>query len=1050
MNAIREIASRIRAHSVLTQQDLCGGVGIYWRLVLVVAMIVFAPPAQASSREYDFDIPEEQMAVALGMFAKQSSTPLLFPHDEVQQLRANDLQGRFTVEEALEVLLKDTGVTGHINEDGVLTISVAELQQKSGETDMQEKPRRIGPIAAVFAAIFGAGEISAQDDTSDQEGFEEIVVRGIRDAQEASLDLKRNAAGFVDAISAEDIGKLPDQNIAEALQRITGVAIQRGRGEGDFVSIRGLGPEFVRSTVNGRTVISATEAFNNTLSGGDRVSTGRETNFDSLPSEVISTLEVIKSAGAEHVEGGIGGIVNVKTARPLDLGDKLSFSVESTYRDFNEETDPNVSGTWSIDNGDFGALFSVAYSERSIRDDRAESFGYIRSTGLGIRYDVNGDGDGDDEGDGAVRIPLSQHLNNFTEDRERVTGLATFQWRPDENTEWVLDILHSQRDINTLEHQALWITNGGAAITDHAATTVNADGSVIDPNLVARTAVGEQFATRFSHLFNFFFVATNNTVTEDQITDIGLEYNKSVGDWNYKSILSFVSAEADLTLPTTSGRADFTGVSFDAVFDTSSGRQAVTVPNGAELNAFLANPANYDTGGISLNTRTNEDQEIALQFDAEREIDNGLFSALKMGARIRQRDKELDSRFNQNGARNGAFPFTTSPLVQTSFVDDFLGGDHVGLDVSSALFNTIASADVFFTAQGGPPDLAFESAAAYEIAERTLAAYIQLDIDASIGDVAVVGNIGARVVNTDQDITGFNQPFFIGVNDGGFDQVFFTGEVSPQDFESSYANFLPSLNLRFELSEELYARVAASKTVTRPTFQDLAPALGINASLITANAGNPNLSPYESTNFDLGLEWYFADASALYATFFVKQLDDFIATVTNQNVVIQGVNFNEVTQPDNRGEGDISGLELGYQQALDNGLGWILNYTFTDSSANVDGVNLPLEGVSEFSYNATLFYENDRFDARLAYSFRDNFLLLRDAVFDRPIWADAYGQLDLSTSFRVTDNFSVFAEAINLTDEDPRWLSDNLDFLPVSESHIGTRFTFGVRGTFGD
>ncbi|MCP3674426.1 MAG: TonB-dependent receptor plug domain-containing protein, partial [Gammaproteobacteria bacterium] len=204
---------------------------------------------------------------------------------------------------------------------------------------------------------------------------EVIVVTGTRSSLEKALAVKQDSTGFLDAISAEGIGKLPDNNVAEALQRVTGVTIQRSRGEGDFVSIRGLGPEFVRGTINGRSIVSGTETYDSTLSGGYATSTGRATNFDILPSEIINMLEVVKSVSAKHVEGGIGGIVDVKTARPLVVGDKSVVSASASYRDFAEETDPNGAAliSWVNDKENFGLLGSISSSKRTIREDFSRS-----------------------------------------------------------------------------------------------------------------------------------------------------------------------------------------------------------------------------------------------------------------------------------------------------------------------------------------------------------------------------------------------------------------------------------------------------------------------------------------------------------------------------------------------------------------------------------------------------------------------------------------------------------------------------------------------------
>ena len=232
------------------------------------------------------------------------------------------------------------------------------------------------PATLLTGFILGSGNVYSQE--SAEVVVEEVVVRGIRKSVQESLNVKRENTNFVDAISAEDVGKLPDSNIAEALQRVAGVSIQRNRGEGDFVSIRGLGPEFVRSTINGYTLLSATESREATRNGGVKNSSGRKTNFDLLPAVMIGSLEVVKSPSAEHVEGGMGGVVDVHSHRPIELGRQIVGSAKGGYRLFNEDVEPSVSGLFSWVNEDetFGWLGSVSYSERYIREDNIDGYGW--------------------------------------------------------------------------------------------------------------------------------------------------------------------------------------------------------------------------------------------------------------------------------------------------------------------------------------------------------------------------------------------------------------------------------------------------------------------------------------------------------------------------------------------------------------------------------------------------------------------------------------------------------------------------------------------------
>ena len=328
---------------------------------------------------------------------------------------------------------------------------------------METKRNGLGALRATLFASLVLSYSSAYAQSADNEEsataqagedalLEEIVVTGIRGSLNQSLNIKRESAEFTDVISAEDIGKLPDQNVAEALQRVPGVAIQRSRGEGDFVSMRGLGPEFVRATLNGRTLVSGTETQTFTRSGSVETSNGRETNFDLLPSELISILEVVKSPAAEHVEGGMGGVVNVKTRRPLDLGQRGAATVSGVYREFNQEFDPSLSGLYSWTNADkdLGLLISVAHSQRSIREDNSDSWGYapLAWTGLST-LDSNADGSADLSAEDLFTAS-SSNPESYEDDRQRTTVAGTLQRRFQNDSELTLEMLYSQRDISSL------------------------------------------------------------------------------------------------------------------------------------------------------------------------------------------------------------------------------------------------------------------------------------------------------------------------------------------------------------------------------------------------------------------------------------------------------------------------------------------------------------------------------------------------------------------------------------------------------------------------
>lgn len=899
----------------------------------------------------------------------------------------------------------------------------------------------MGTTAAVAQSTQRAGS-PAQSDSRSRDQLEEVIVTGIRASLDRALDTKKGAAQFVDAINAEDVGKLPDQNVAEALQRVPGVSIQRSRGEGDFVSIRGLGPNFVRGTVNNRTLVSATESRDATRSGGFESSTGRETNFDILPAEMIASIEVAKSSSASQAEGGIGGVVNIKTQRPLSLGTSAVASAKGTYRDFNDEYDPSASGlaSWVNASTTLGVLGAAAYSERTIREDDADSFGYAT---FGPAVDTDGNGTGDRNG---LSFPFSFNPRSFEETRKRLTLQGALQWELPDRSSLIVDALYSDRDVS---NTGLLSFLGTCCDFQRAfRDVINPDGSIRVPGLriEGNSAIGFPVKSQIS----------NNTDVEDlddRLYGIGANYTKPLGDWILGADVSYSKAKGDL---------DFRRVSLltnDVVpFVVSVSHDQLQLslqPGGPDL----SNPASYRTNNVDVIARANDDDELGASLDITRELpESPMFGALKFGVRYSKRDVDRADRttFNVNTDQVSVAGLDPSAFVRFhdgNFVDGTSVYPFGGLlfpewDTQVALLRANNPNAVF--------EPRFSAAQSFQISEETSAGYVQADIDAALGAVPIKGNIGVRFVRTDSATTGFFQLFRID-NDPNNNNlgtiVILDPTIRATEVDNSYDNVLPSLNVSAELLPDLFLRFAAGRSVTRPTFLQLSPGLSsINPTQRFATSGNPKLRAYESTNLDLGLEWYFGPGSALYASVFNKDIDNFIGIATNFDVDAFGVNFSSFSQPFNQGNADITGEEIGIQQTLAAGFGYLLNATFIDSEASfTSGINagkdIPFEGVSETSYNATAFYEKGGFSARLSYSHRSSYVLLSSDVFGNQLVAVPYGQLDGSISYTLQDRWTLFVNAINLTGEAAKIYSDT-SMQPVSYSYVGRRFEIGLKAKF--
>lgn len=899
--------------------------------------------------------------------------------------------------------------------------------------------------------------------------IEEVVVTGIRASVRDSIEAKRANANIVDAISAEDVGKLPDRNIAEALQRVPGVAISRERGEGDFVSIRGLGPDFVRGAVNARTLTSGTESFNSTLNGGAASTTGRATNFDVLPSEIIDTLEVSKTVSAEQVEGGIGGVVNIKTSRPLDLGRAVSATVRGRHADFSEETDPSFAGlaSWSNDR-DLGALLSVSYSERSIREDLGNSFGFANGTvfdgAFNTTIDTDGDGRGDTDPD-TIFAPFSANPEIFLEERERLTVNTALQWAPGEHTELVFDAMWSARDVNSTQYGAIYslLPNSQAGVR-FCNVAPNADGSYTCPR--ARIANDTLVA----------FPVTSNIETftdvrdgEDKSVNLGLNIEHAIGDWALGADLSYGKANGDIAFgrsvlslangvnpPAAPADNPTTIVRTVAGLASTAGGSVNFTPDAAD--PAFTNPGNYVIQQNELRFRENEDEEIALQLDAAYERRGGVLKAVKFGLRWASREKQFAEFTGNNSGR-------LNPVLATSLANatrrapgNYLNGGAPGLTPSELLFPNHSAV---LAARGRGIALEKNTLGSFGAEEDTLAAYVQADFEGDVAGFRLSGNAGVRAVRTESDVVGQAQQLVL-ERQGAINVPVLTGPVRDFPFENSYTNILPSLNLRMDIGADLVGRFAYGRSLTRPEFEQLAPSLNvINPTNRIAAFGNPNLKPYLADNLDLGVEWYFSEASIFSVAAFYKKINDYIVASTNTDVVIADIRFNSVSQPDNQGEAGITGIEVGYTHNLDflpgpfGGLGFIVNLTQVDAELKLNnGTEVAFPGVSDLSVNTALFYDSGPVQARLAYSWRDEFLFAPSDVFvNSELLFDDYGQLDFSLAYALTERFSAVFEVINLSDEQERQFADSRlsragQTRPLSLGQVGRRFVLGVSARF--
>jgi len=923
------------------------------------------------------------------------------------------------------------------------------------------------------AAMMMAVPTMAQDANTFED---EVIATGIRASLERGLDVKRNADSIVDAISAEELGKFPDTNVAESLQRITGVAITRSRGgEGQFVTVRGLGEEFNQLTYNNRTL--ATENI------------GREFSFDVIASELISAAQVYKSQTASQIDGSIGGLVNIETAKPLNNpGFHAAGQIATQYESLGEDFGVKASGiiSNSFNNDTVGVLASIAYQQRDIRTDTAESIAIDQSA------DFNGDG-------------VNDRLNSFNaninnEERERLGGTLAIQFAPNDDLEFTVDGLYTKFESPSLSSSYSYFPNPGVV-----------SGAVVDGNndVVSQTSNFDP-ANPFSNIFDF--VARRAEADTDTF-QIGANFkNRANETVTYELDASYSRADGVRdNIGSNNGSGSFFVVSFPgANFTQTAGGRVPNIDFTALPNVDATQTVSIDqlpADGARLHFSRNssneiEDEVFTLKGDLGFELDDT--SKISVGAQYIDRTKSNTVFDNSNDARfcgdgNVSLPnvgpdanafFCDRSLLFSSFLDanqlsqllipfngedeDFLASTDANIprNFLTPNIDIVEQAFANLATQTGQPSFldAVENATlSNQIEESTLAGYVQADFEGEFGSVPYRANAGVRAIYTDLTSTGeVSDLTFISLDPiatGGSGNNPITVEtLGATSIANDYFDILPSFNIAFDVQDNLIVRAGFSRSLTRPTFNDLRTTFSvdqINEGQEQSSGGDPQLEAVRSNNVDLSAEWYGDNGLSVTGAVFYKDISDFITNAnTLQPVVVpNGVNqqTGEATGPvsvpflfsgpQNGDSAEIYGLELAAQQLFDNGFGVSGNLTLADSSSTSGGVSAPLENISDFSFNGSVFYEANGIQARASVNHRGEYLSSTQGEGGFAEFTDDFTQVDLSLSYDVNDNFTVFGEGQNVLNEQLFVFSERNTFL---ESFIdnGSRWIVGVRGNF--
>lgn len=1037
-----------------------------YHLIFGIACTLIAAHIHAQEPVYNLNIPAQSVEKALDQLAEQTGSIALYRFELVEEEQSRAVIGRYTLPEALKLLFSDTELVGLLSESRLISV------RPSDESDLINEKVNLPQLS-------GGGNQTSDDEVL----LDEIVVTGIRSSLRQSRQHKFAAASVLDVVTGEDVGKFPDRNVADSLSRITGVAIDRSGGEGQFVTIRGMGPEFNNVLLNGRTQAT--------------VNQGREFSFDVFSSGIIRQASVFKTATPALQEGGIGGTVNIVTPKALNYErPRFSWSAASVNDSLAGEKSPELLGVFSQTNSDktLGLLLGVSYSDRASQSDEVSLDGFTlgpQNVIFGTAHSANltpaDFGVLDD-----IHVPENMNFRRRSENRERLTGNLGVEFRPSDTLLIGADLVYSKFDVKISDNSFGGFFGepfiGVEIDSNRTVTGFNRPGQdFLDANPVLNNG---GFVTLSQ---NDSVVQTLNRFTESYQVGTNLQWDVTN---RFSLALDFAVSKA-----VSESVNPFVVIGSQAVtaprFDLNIGQDIPSFDNLGDFTDFDAQRAHF----ARIVGQSIEDDIFESRIDAgyEFEREQGLTKVSFGGMySIRKKDEQ------NSGTGSEAFcaycgytlPIPGS-MLQSFSLDNFLNDASGGVGPRSFFaFDPFEVLTFLQRPENLRSPLRRPSSANMTLSELEAAALALESLDGGVyfnrprlgqstlveegvtafyadthwqGEFAGMPwglDIGLRIAHTNLTSSGFTEEIvdlFEQIGDNNLQIVL--ADPEPISVSNDYTNILPSANLRLEIADAKVLRFAVSKTVTRPTLTSLGTNTNFGTPRINSaqsSGGNPELEPFESTNFDASFEWYFSEVGFLGAALFHKEFKNFLENATSPIATTYQDQFGERqplvfqdTRTRNGEMGSVSGLELASVHMFDNlpeilsGLGASINYTYVRSgvsrSHGSSAAECDYNGLSPHSFNVSGFYEKQRLQARLAYNWRDEFLIGCFQQQGRPESREAFGQFDLTIAFALTDRLSLFVEAINILDEDSR------DFSVFKERFIayedtGSRWSIGIRG----
>ena len=885
------------------------------------------------------------------------------------------------------------------------------------------------PVSIAVACAMLTPAVLAQSAETNDDMVEVIEVRAssFADSLQKALITKRASAGAVDTILAEDIADFPDQNLAESLQRIPGIAISRDAGQGREITVRGLNSSFTRVQLNGMQAQSLSAG-----PGGVRKS--RAFDFNVFASELFSQLTVHKTSSAEIEEGTLGATVDLTTGRPFDFNDNVTaINVQGTYNDQSEEADPRLSALTSYTNDDrsFGVLVSASFSSQLISNvgsdtGRWEDDGFCTdSSCLGTQ----------DEDLSSYWHPRFPRFADKTHELDRTGITASVQFAPSDDTTVTVDALYSKIEAQRLEPfmQAISLarTNssgvGQTYLTDY---TIDGNDSIIAATAHDVDIRSENFESNWESEFTQFSVDVEHHFNDDLKVNLLVGTSESVLDNRETTIIyeHFSVNDSRRTLDyadsTSAVTYDFTNQmspSMSYSFDT-------------------ANPANWE-----LSEYRDRIYDAKSSYDnARADFEYILNDAITLKGGVTYKDylysiagSRADGTFASADAADGtvdnvAFGISNVVTAADGNVVNF-GGQSFFMADNAQLPQFLASGGWSYAPRGGDT---------YAVSEENLSYFLQADFFYPIGDMDLRGNAGVRYATTDVESTGL-------VNG------------DPTSVKNDYSDTLPSLNLALDVTEDVVLRASYADVMSRPGLSTLSPGGSVDPFNLTVSYGNPFIDPFRATNYDLSAEYYFDEGALLSLAYFIKDIESFPTSETvtlnwqevglpdsvlgGQANIVNNSDF-EVRRSINGGGGKLDGYEVQYQQKLDflPGPQWVQNFgvlanmTFVDADVN-------LTGQSDRSSNFTVYWEDEVFSARISMANRSEFTTSFNSNPNKQRYVDGTTHIDFSASYNVSENLKISIEGINLTDEPiVAMVSPNIGGRVWNVTQTGRQFFIGA------